>query len=459
MSKKKTSYACTECGASAAKWQGKCPQCGRWNTLVAYQQPSSRYPLGYQTPGGGRETGVRLLQDIPHDQTTRYTTHDRELDRVLGGGLAPGALVLVGGEPGIGKSTLMLQLVLSWAQPSLYISGEESAVQVRMRQQRMERSNEQTHILAQSDQTAIEQALEQVSPRLVVLDSIQTWFHEGMDGLPGSLNQIRSGATWMMHWAKQHAVPVFLIGHITKEGQVAGPKALEHIVDTVLYFEGDFHQEHRILRAVKNRFGPSAELGFYTMESQGLRPVENPSELLQGAHEGPEALSGIASVPVLEGQRPLLVEVQALMSRALFGTPQRTPTGFDLKRMAMLLAVLEKRCGLSVGAQDVFINVVGGLKIADPAADLAVLAAMASSFLDQALPLDTCFCGEVGLSGEVRPVAQASRRIQEALQRGMKRVYVSARTYRDMKQTDEAAILQGVTNVQQFIEFAFQGAL
>ena len=451
MSRTRTFFECSHCGASVSKWQGKCPQCGSWNTLnekTAAKQTKNQASFSKVN----ESDRVLRLGEIAVTETTRFSTHDPELDRVLGGGLVPGALTLIGGEPGIGKSTLMLQISLAYKHKNLYISGEESAVQIRLRQQRMEQENDHTLLLPSARQSAVAAALEEVKPGLVVLDSIQTWYDEHADGLPGSLNQIRNGASWMMHWAKNAGVPVFLVGHITKDGQMAGPKALEHMVDTVLYFEGDFHQQHRILRTVKNRFGPSAELGLYSMDRRGLKSVDNPSAMLTGAHPEGADLSGIAPVPVMEGQRPLLVEVQALMSRALFGTPQRTPTGFDLKRMAMLLAVLEKRCGMPVGTQDVFVNIVGGLRLVDPAADLAVLVAMASSFQDQAVPPYTCFCGEVGLSGEIRPVAQAGRRVQEALQRGMKQVFVAQSTAQELKTADVNAPVTGVPTVRELME-------
>jgi DNA repair protein RadA/Sms len=449
MAKPKKIYRCTQCGGQAVKWQGKCPHCGQWNTLEE-QTTASTGQAGAPAGWGRAVAKAVTLESIRADEAARQHSFDTELDRVLGGGIVPGSLVLLGGEPGIGKSTLMLQLCLRFAEHCLYVTGEESAAQIRLRQIRMGEAGPNCYILAASGAQAVAQALEEVQPRLVVLDSIQTWYSDEVEGVPGNLNQIRHGATWLMNWAKGHGVPVFLIGHITKEGAMAGPKVLEHMVDTVLYFEGDFHHQHRILRSVKNRFGPSAEIGLYTMAQNGLQPVANPSEVLQSDHN--QALSGIALAPVLEGLRPLLIEVQALMSRAFFGTPQRTPTGFDLKRMSMLLAVLEKRCGLAVSNQDVFVNVVGGLRLADPGADLAVLAAMASSFSDQPLPPRSCFCGEVGLSGEIRPVAQIQRRVQEAVRLGMERVYIGRAAAEDLSAGELAPYARGAETVPDLLQ-------
>lgn len=372
---------------------------------------------------------ARPLADVEVRELGRISTGDLELDRVLGHGVVPGAVVLLGGEPGIGKSTLMLQAVLHMASTServLYIAGEESPEQVRMRAERLGQVPRSLFVFADTDAQVVLRELEAHPPSAVIVDSIQTMFLPELDSAPGSVAQIRESAAGFTRYAKQHHVPVFLIGHITKEGSLAGPKVLEHMVDVVLQFEGERHHAYRMLRAVKNRFGTTAELGLYEMHGTGLKAVDHPSDALLGQKSDVDGLSGTSISAALEGARPMLVEVQALVSTAVYGTPQRSGTGFDLRRLNMLLAVLEKRCGFKLGTLDVFLNLAGGLRIQDPAIDLAVVAAILSSVLDVPLPWGTVFAGEVGLTGEIRPVPRMNQRVAEASRMGMKRMFYSA---------------------------------
>ena len=429
MAKVRTQYTCSDCGASTSQWVGKCPGCQAWNTLVAETIADSgkrthRYAEG--VTGGVLRPRVMPLAEVSTDKITRLSSGEVELDRVLGGGVVPGSLILLGGEPGIGKSTLMLQvamMVSSFGKKVLYVSGEESPEQVRMRAMRIGKVPSDLMVLPETRVPLVLSALKEEDYSLLFIDSVQTLDQPEIDGAPGSVSQIRESVAAITAHAKAHALPVFLVGHITKEGSIAGPKVLEHMVDVVLQFEGDRNHAYRMLRAAKNRFGTTSELGIYEMLGDGLKAVENPSEVLLG--EAGEASSGSAISVALEGARPLLIEMQALVSTAVYGTPQRSGTGFDLRRLNMLLAVLEKRCGFKLGSFDVFLNLAGGLKIQDPANDLAVVAAILSSSLDLPLDRDTCYAGEVGLSGEIRPVARLEERMSEAARLGMKRMLVS----------------------------------
>ena len=429
MAKVRTQYTCSDCGASTSQWVGKCPGCQAWNTLAAETVADSgkrthRYAEG--VTGGVLRQRVMPLAEVSTDKVTRLSSGEVELDRVLGGGVVPGSLILLGGEPGIGKSTLMLQvamMVSSFGKKVLYVSGEESPEQVRMRAMRIGKVPSDLMVLPETRVPLVLSALKEDDYSLLFIDSVQTLDQPEIDGAPGSVSQIRESVAAITAHAKAHALPVFLVGHITKEGSIAGPKVLEHMVDVVLQFEGDRNHAYRMLRAAKNRFGTTSELGIYEMLGDGLKAVENPSEVLLG--EAGEASSGSAISVALEGARPLLIEMQALVSTAVYGTPQRSGTGFDLRRLNMLLAVLEKRCGFKLGSFDVFLNLAGGLKIKDPANDLAVVAAILSSSLDLPLDRDTCYAGEVGLSGEIRPVARLEERMSEAARLGMKRMLVS----------------------------------
>ena len=431
MAKDKTLYVCDYCGQESVKWVGKCPSCGRWNSMKEFKAPASssfgRKSVSSTFPSGSGE-GASLLRNIVADSEPRIDMGDSELNRVLGGGLVPGSLVLLGGEPGIGKSTLILQTVLRLTDKKvLYVSGEESARQIKLRADRLSESNgipqaDGLLILTETSLEHIYTQIEQTKPDLVVIDSIQTIQTETVESSPGSLSQIRECAASLLKYAKGGGVSIILIGHITKEGTLAGPKVLEHIVDAVLQFEGDQHYMYRILRSMKNRFGSTAELGIYEMQQNGLRQVSNPSELLLTQdHDG---LSGIAISSAIEGVRPFLVESQALVSTAAYGTPQRSATGFDQRRLNMLLAVLEKRVGFKLMQKDVFINIAGGLRVTDLAMDLSIIAAVLSSNVDTPIESSWCMCGEVGLSGEVRPVNRIEQRIAEAEKLGFSDIII-----------------------------------
>lgn len=423
MSKIKTAYFCQNCGTKSLKWVGKCPSCGEWNTLVEEVLERNNAKAG----GFSKAKPVnkpRSVEDLQIENTARVQVLDQELHRVLGGGIVPGSLVLFGGEPGIGKSTLMLQLALRQLNMSvLYVSGEESEEQLKMRVERVGMSNPRCYVLMETRMEQIIDQLEAEQPNLVIIDSIQTLHSAAVESSPGSISQVRECATQLLKYAKENAVPVFLIGHITKEGTLAGPKVLEHMVDTVLQFEGDRQHIYRILRTTKNRFGSTNELGIYEMQGSGLREVSNPSEIL--IHTQSENLSGSAIAATMEGMRPMLIEIQALASTAVYGTPQRSTTGFDIRRLNMLLAVLEKRCGFRLGMKDVFLNIAGGIRIEDPAMDLAVVSAILSSSEDLSIPASVCFAGEVGLSGEIRPVTRIDQRIHEAMKLGFKKIIIS----------------------------------
>ena len=421
--KTKTSFFCQNCGTQHAKWVGKCNACNEWNTIVEEVVQKEEKRNWKQNSQTKRASKALNIQEIETGKEDRIDTQNKELNRVLGGGLVKGSMTLLGGEPGIGKSTLILQVALGLSKKVLYVSGEESQSQIKMRAQRINSHNSDCLILTETKTQNIFTVIEVEKPTLVVIDSIQTLYTASIDASPGSISQIRETTAELIKFAKETATPVILIGHITKEGTIAGPKILEHMVDVVLQFEGDRNHTYRILRAQKNRFGSTAELGIYEMQSAGLREVENPSEIL--ISEKDESLSGTAIAATLEGMRPLMIEVQALVSTAVYGTPQRSATGYNIKRLNMILAVLEKRAGFRLGAKDVFLNIAGGISVDDPAIDLALVAAILSSNEDEAIAQDTCFAAEVGLAGEIRPVNRIDQRILEAEKLGFSTIIVS----------------------------------
>ena len=426
MAKTKTVYVCSQCGVDSPKWVGKCPSCGSWNSYV--EEVVSKSPTVQRSYTGAETIKAKpqLLKEIETNHEERLNMHDEELNRVLGGGMVLGSLVLLGGEPGIGKSTLLLQTVLKIkGKRILYVSGEESARQLKMRAERLGAdSGHDCYIVCETSLEEIFVHVKNVVPDLLIIDSIQTISTEVVESSPGSVSQVRECAASLLKYAKESGTPTLLIGHINKEGSIAGPKVLEHIVDSVLQFEGDQHYMYRILRSIKNRFGSTAELGIYEMRQDGLREVSNPSELLLTQnHEG---LSGVSIAAAIEGVRPFLIETQALVSSAVYGTPQRSATGFDLRRMNMLLAVLEKRAGFKLAQKDVFLNIAGGLKVNDPAIDLSVMSAVLSSNLDVPVERLVCATGEVGLSGEIRPVNRIEQRIMEAEKLGFQRIILPA---------------------------------
>ena len=426
MAKTKSAFYCQNCGVQSPKWVGRCPSCGQWNTfveeVVAHSTDSTLWKK--TTSKNVRSAQPHLLSDISTGTEQRLVLPDHELNRVLGGGVVPGSLVLIGGEPGIGKSTLVLQVALQLKNiPVLYVSGEESEQQIKMRADRLKMKNEKFLVLTETSLENIFSQIREVSPSVVIIDSIQTLFTSNVESSPGSVSQIRECTAELLRFAKESNTPVFLIGHITKDGVIAGPKILEHMVDTVLQFEGDRHHIYRILRAMKNRFGSTAELGIYEMQGSGLREVSNPSEVLIAQRD--EALSGTSIAATMEGVRPLMIETQALVSSAVYGTPQRSSTGFDLRRLSMLLAVLEKRCGFRLGAKDVFLNLAGGIRVEDPAIDLSVICSILSSSEDIAISPKICLAAEVGLSGEIRPVTRVDQRISEAEKLGFEQIIIS----------------------------------
>jgi DNA repair protein RadA/Sms len=426
LAKSRSLYFCQNCGHQAVKWLGKCPTCSEWNTFV-----EEVIQKEVNEKGGWRQGATnnivekpKVISEIEWTSEERILTTDMELNRVLGGGIVLGSLVLIGGEPGIGKSTLMLQIALGLKNHKiLYVSGEESASQIKMRAERLENTNDNCYVLAETSIQNIFKHIETLNPDILVIDSIQTLASSFVESSAGGVSQVRECTAEMMKYAKESGVPVFLIGHITKDGSLAGPKVLEHMVDTVLQFEGDRHMSYRILRTTKNRFGSTSELGIYEMNATGLRQVENPSEILISQRD--ELLSGIGIAAMIEGNRPLLIEIQCLVSTATYGTPQRSSTGFDAKRLNMLLAVLEKRGGFRLGMQDVFLNVAGGLIVQDPAIDLAVVASLVSSFEDKPINSEICFAAEVGLGGEVRAINRIEQRILEAEKLGFKKIFIS----------------------------------
>ncbi len=427
MSKIKTAFFCSNCGYESAKWLGKCPSCEQWNTFVeeVISRNTQSIDSAWQKKSGTKkEIKTISINEVISGDEKKIVTPDPEFNRVLGGGIVAGSLVLVAGEPGIGKSTLLLQVGLALSKiVTLYISGEESEQQIKMRADRLKIKNENFYLLTETNIDSIFQEIRKLEPDLIIVDSIQTLQSSFIESSAGSVSQIRECAALFQRYAKEANTPVFLIGHITKDGNIAGPKILEHMVDTVLQFEGDRHYAYRIMRTLKNRFGSTSELGIYSMTEEGMQAVANPSEILITQKE--EQLSGSAVAATIEGMRPLLVEVQALVTQSVYGTPQRTVSGFDLRRLQLLLAVLEKRGGFHFGVKDVFLNIVGGLKVEDPSIDLAVLCALLSSFEDAALPQHICFAGEVGLSGEIRAVNRIEQRVAEAEKLGFNKIMVS----------------------------------
>lgn len=427
MAKEKIQYVCSACGYDSPKWIGKCPSCGEWNTFVEQRVGGKAVydkRLQFSTTSAPTTKAIRMSQ-IETGEEPRINLLDAELNRVLGGGLVPGSLTLLGGEPGIGKSTLILQTVLRLKGSTiLYVSGEESARQIKLRADRISQEESGVLVVCESMIENIFRHVEASNPDILVIDSVQTIATENVESAPGSISQIRECTAMLLKYAKESGVPVIIIGHITKDGSIAGPKILEHMVDTVLQFEGDQHYMYRIVRAIKNRFGSTAELGIYEMLQSGLRPVSNPSELLLSDVKNGEELSGVAVACAIEGVRPLLIETQALVSSAAYGTPQRSATGFDLRRLNMLLAVLEKRVGFKIMQKDVYLNIAGGLRVTDTAIDLSVIAAILSSNIDTAIDRDVCMTGEVGLSGEIRPVSRILQRIAEAEKLGFSTIVI-----------------------------------
>ncbi len=426
MAKAKTSFFCQSCGQSTPKWLGKCPSCEEWNTFVEELIETNTHPAEVWKDKSRTKSQVKpkLLAEVTFENTPKLICSDPEFNRVLGGGIVPGSLVLIGGEPGIGKSTLLLQVALSLQGPKvLYVTGEESEQQIKLRADRLSTKPANLYILTETNTQQIFKHLIELEPDLIIIDSIQTLYSDQIESGPGSVSQIRECALELMRFAKESATPIFLVGHITKEGSIAGPKVLEHLVDTVLQFEGDRHLIYRILRTTKNRFGSTSELGIYEMLGSGLRPVTNPSEILLSQRD--EASSGIAIGTLLEGNRPLLVEIQSLVTTSNYGMAQRTATGYDSKRLNMLLAVLEKRGGYKLGTQDVFVNITGGIRVDDPALDLATCLSMVSSYEDKIIDSSICFAAEVGLGGELRSVTRIDQRIAEAEKLGFKQIWIS----------------------------------
>lgn len=454
MSKTKTIFYCQNCGAQSPRWIGHCPSCNEWNTYieeVVQKESKSGFARSFSTPETGK---AKLIADIDATTRQRFDSNNIELNRVLGGGIVPGSIILIGGEPGIGKSTLMLQVALNiFDKKILYISGEESEEQIKMRAERIGIKNQNCYILTETSTQNIFQQIELINPDILVIDSIQTLQTSSIDSSAGSISQIKECASEFQKYAKITGNPVFLIGHITKEGTIAGPKILEHMVDTVLQFEGDRNHMYRILRSVKNRFGSTSELGIYEMHNQGLREVINPSEILISQRD--EDTSGVAIAATIEGLRPMLIETQVLVSSAAYGTPQRSATGFDIRRLNMLLAVLEKRCGFRLGAKDVFLNIAGGIKVDDPAIDLAVVSAILSSGEDIPIGLKYCFAAEVGLSGEIRPVNRIDQRITEAEKLGFEHIIISKYNQKGLSKNNFKIKISAVQKIEEVFNLLF----
>lgn len=453
MAKLKTSWFCTDCGNESPKWMGRCPACGAWNTMVEETVATGKKegPKSATAVSSGRSP--EPLSGISFTAEQRISLNNAELDRLLGGGMVQGSLVLIGGEPGIGKSTLSLQIPLACPDlKTLYVTGEESTKQVKLRADRLGGATENCLIYSETLMENIIDQAKAIQPDLMVVDSVQTMFSQNVESSPGSVSQIKETAAMLLRLAKETGIPVILIGHITKEGSIAGPKILEHIVDVVLQFEGENRGTYRLLRAIKNRFGSTSELAVFEMTGRGLREVTNPSEMLIPMHG--DGLSGVAVSATMDGTRPFLIEVQALVSSAVYGTPQRSATGFDVRRLNMLLAVLERRAGFKLGMKDVFLNMAGGLKVTEPACDLAVICAVLSSNFDFAIPSDVCFAGEVGLSGEIRPVSQTERRVTEAARLGFKKIFVS--TYSGMDQQPDGIEVIKVADIPSLCRVLFK---
>jgi DNA repair protein RadA/Sms len=456
VAKSKSVFYCQSCGYESAKWLGKCPSCNSWNTfaeeIVTKQEPSKTE--WRQDSSKQKNNKARTLDEIVGGTDIRWNCNDNELNRVLGAGVVPGSLILIGGEPGIGKSTLMLQVGLRMKrQRVLYVSGEESEQQIKMRAERLGDSSDTFYILTETNTKNIFAVIENVNPTVLIIDSIQTLFSNQMESAAGSIGQVRQCAGELMRFAKETDTPVFLIGHITKDGMLAGPKVLEHMVDTVLQFEGDRHLAYRILRTTKNRFGSTSEIGIYEMLGTGLREVSNPSEILISQKDA--NLSGVTIGATIEGNRPLLIEIQSLVSPASYGTPQRTPTGFDQKRLNMLLAVLEKRCGFRMGTQDVFVNMAGGIRVEDPAIDLAVCISIISSMEEIAVSDKVCFAAEIGLGGELRAVNRIDQRISEAEKLGFKEIYISKYNQKAIDASKSKIVIKSFGKLTEVFEDLF----
>ncbi|MFN8247523.1 MAG: DNA repair protein RadA [Ferruginibacter sp.] len=457
MSKTRSAFFCQNCGYESAKWLGKCPSCEQWNTFVeeVIVKGNDKLPKDdWKEYGNSPGLKTISLNEVSSAETKRIVTKDPELNRALGGGIVPGSIVLVAGEPGIGKSTLFLQNGLQLTGiTTLYISGEESEQQIKMRADRIGASNENFYLLTETNTQTIFKEIKKLKPELVIVDSIQTLQSPFVESSPGSISQIRESAAELQRFAKETNTPVFLIGHITKDGNIAGPKILEHMVDTVLQFEGDRHYAYRILRTLKNRFGSTSELGIYEMTGEGMRPVTNPSEILITQKE--DQLSGIAIAATIEGIRPLLIETQALVTQSVYGTPQRTVSGFDLRRLQLLLAVLEKRGGFHFGVKDVFINIAGGIKTEDPSIDLAIVCALLSSYEDVPLPQHICFAGEVGLSGEIRAVNRIEQRIAEADKLGFEKIIMSRYNTKSLAKQKTGIEVIALGKVEEVYKYLF----
>ncbi|MAZ55287.1 MAG: DNA repair protein RadA [Flavobacteriales bacterium] len=453
MTKLKTTFFCQNCGAQSAQWMGKCKACGEWNTIVEEViNKSNSGKTGWDNKKYNKINKAQIISEISLQSRARIDTSDNELNRVLGGGIVAGSLILLGGEPGIGKSTLLLQVALKIQnEKALYVTGEESDQQIRMRADRLNLTNSSCQILTEVNIQNIFQQIQQIQPSLLVIDSVQTLQTNNIDSAPGTISQIKECTTELISYAKTTGTPVVIIGHINKDGHIAGPKILEHMVDVVLQFEGERNHVYRILRAYKNRYGSTSELGIYEMVTNGLREVSNPSEILLSQKDEP--MSGIAISATMEGVRPLMIETQALVSSAVYGTPQRSATGFDLRRLSMLLAVLEKRCGFRLGTKDVFLNITGGIKVEDPAIDLGVVCAILSSNVDVAIKDNDCFAAEVGLSGEIRPVNRCEQRIQEAEKLGFKRIFISK--YNKIDRQDISLDIVKVKKIEEVLKILF----
>lgn len=451
MAKTKTTFYCQNCGNQFSQWMGQCKACGEWNSIVEEIIDKGEKKKSWKSEKS-KTISIQNIREVSEIGETRIDTLNEELNRVLGGGIVNGSVVLVGGEPGIGKSTLMLQVALNLPQIKvLYVSGEESTSQIKLRAERIGIQSDQCFILTETNTQKIFKHTQEIEPQLIVIDSVQTLHTQFVESSPGSISQIRECTSELIRYAKETNIPVVLIGHITKEGVIAGPKILEHMVDVVLQFEGDLNHIYRLLRANKNRFGSTSELGIYEMQGSGLREVKNPSEVLISKKDEP--LSGNAIAATLEGIRPMLIEIQALVSSAVYGTPQRSATGFDTKRLNMLLAVLEKRAGFQLGAKDVFLNVTGGIRVDDPAIDLAVICAILSSNMDNPLPDNCCFAGEIGLSGEIRAVNRVEQRILEAEKLGYDVIFISK--YNKIKTSDYQIRVETISKVNDLIKVLF----
>lgn len=457
MAKKKTKFVCQECGYESPKWMGRCPGCSTWNSMVEELEKSSRFVPGFNSNIKAKSEKVIPITQVEKLDQPRSNTGMRELDRVLGGGLVPGSFILVGGDPGIGKSTLLLQTSYQLAKsgaPVLYVSGEESVEQIRLRAERLGALSEKLMVVSETDLSIIEQLMDQTKPKLMIIDSIQTVFHPEITSAPGSVAQVRECTGQLMRWAKEMQITIIIVGHVTKSGAIAGPRMLEHMVDCVLYFEGERHHTYRVLRSVKNRFGSTNEIGVFEMKDHGLVEVDNPSELFLSSR--PVGVPGTAVTASMEGTRPVLVELQALVAPTSFATPKRSTTGIDHQRVTMIIAVLEKRLGFFLQNQDAYINVVGGVRLDEPAIDLAVAISLASSFRDQATSPFDVFIGEVGLTGEVRSVSRIEMRVAEAANMGFKRVFVPEKNLRGLKEIKGIELI-GVKSVEEALHVALGG--